>query len=212
MSQNLLSKGIYAIINKELNLVYIGETQRNFLIRWIEHLIRIPDHVDNLDRTKLFLHTGTKFIILKKMDEPGLIRKDFFLFEHEAYEFYKKRNWGIVSTHNYNLDAGNDEGKINEEKILERYRKAVNHIALFISTKNTNHQNGSLILSTFYKQIDKKFSTDVRGRGGKSVLRSLTKEEMEYILLDVYPRFYQKKLHVLREELKMVVSQQISLF
>ncbi|WP_144422561.1 GIY-YIG nuclease family protein [Lysinibacillus sp. A1] len=37
MEHKLLNRGIYAIINKQLNMVYVGETQRNFLIRWVEH-------------------------------------------------------------------------------------------------------------------------------------------------------------------------------
>ena len=68
MKNELLSRGIYAIINKELNMVYVGQTQTNFLIRWIEHLIVIPTYEDLPKRIHLYLNRATKFIILKNMD------------------------------------------------------------------------------------------------------------------------------------------------
>lgn len=34
--------GIYAIINKKLNLVYIGQTKASFVLRWAEQLHGAP--------------------------------------------------------------------------------------------------------------------------------------------------------------------------
>lgn len=211
MRHELLSKGIYAILNKNLKLVYVGQTQRNFLIRFTEHLMRIPEHVDNFERIKLFLHEDTKFLILKKLDEPEYIERDFLRLEQEAYEFYRKKNWGIVSTHHFNTYSEYRGKNSDVGRLHDRYKKAINHMSFIISTKNTNHENGSVILKNLYNQIEKKFQTDVNNRGGSSILSTLTQNELEFMLLELYPRFFNKKLAVLRKDLK-ITERQISLF
>nr|WP_263328616.1 GIY-YIG nuclease family protein [Neobacillus sp. Marseille-Q6967] len=210
MGHELLSKGIYVILNKDLRLVYVGQTQRNFVIRWTEHLIRTPQYVNNFERIKLFLHEDTKFLILKKMDEQEFVRKDFYRLEREAYEFYKSKNWGIVS-HHANNDPEYRSNNTEDDRLVEHYKKAINHMGFILATKNTNHKNTSVILGNLYNQINKKFQTDVRKRDGKSVLSSLTKEELEFMLLELFPRFRIKKLNILREDLKNI-DRQLSLF
>ncbi|MBY0147769.1 GIY-YIG nuclease family protein [Neobacillus niacini] len=211
MKHELLSRGIYAILNKNLKLVYVGQTQRNFLIRWTEHLMRIQEHVDNFERLKLFLHEDTKFLILKKLDDPECIEKNFIKLEQEAYEFYRKKHWGIVSTHHFNTYSNYRGKNLDDERLLDRYRKAIIHMSFIISTKNTNHKNGSVILINLYNQIEKKFQTNVKNRGGSSILSTLTQNELEFMLLELYPRFFNKKLAVLRKELNNT-ERQISLF
>jgi len=98
MKHDLLSKGVYAIINKNLNMVYVGETERNFLIRWIEHLMKIPDYTNDSKRIHLYLNQATKFIILKKMDSTEYDRKDFYRVEYEAHDFYIKKEWEVLSS------------------------------------------------------------------------------------------------------------------
>lgn len=202
MGKELLSRGIYAILNKELNLVYIGETQRNFLIRWIEHLNRIHTKFENFDRTQLFLHKNTKFIILKKMDQATFQRKEFYTYEQEAYEFYKRKGWGVVSVHYFNPTSDYENHEANIEKLMERYRIAIQHMAVCIATINTNHQNGSIILKRLYTQLERKFNTDTSKVKGQSVINRLTKEELEFMLLELYPRFFHKKLELVRKEFK----------
>lgn len=63
-----LKCGIYAVINKKLNAVYIGQTQICFLIRWIEHLSRIEMYSDDFLRLKLYLDEHTQFLVLKILD------------------------------------------------------------------------------------------------------------------------------------------------
>lgn len=200
MVHELLHSGIYAVINKHLNLVYVGETQRNFLIRWIEHLNNIHKHFDNLDRTKLFLHEHTKFIVLKVMNEEIYSENDFYKYEQEAYEFYRQKVWGIVSRHFYNEGGKYRDYEAESEKTLERYRKTVNQISLVLATKNTQHKNGSVILKNLYIQLERKFGTDIEVVKGKSVLSRLNKKELEFMLLELYPRYYYKKLSLLRDE------------
>ncbi|MFT4416048.1 GIY-YIG nuclease family protein [Fredinandcohnia humi] len=200
MSHKLLDRGIYAIINKRLNLVYVGETQRNFLIRWIEHLNNIYNHFDNQERTMLFLNEQTKFIVLKIMNETTYLKHDFFRYEQKAYEFYKRKGWGIVSKHNYNQEGKYSEFVNGDEKLIERYKKAINQMSIVLATKNTQHTNGSVILKKLYKQVERKFGTNVDKIKGESVLSRLNKDELEFMLLELYPRFYHKILDLSRTE------------
>jgi hypothetical protein len=202
MVHELLNRGIYAVINKQLNLVYVGETQRNFLIRWIEHLNNIHKHFENIDRTKLFLHEHTKYITLKILNEEIYSKHDFYKYEQEAYEFYLRKGWGIVSRHTYNAEGNYRDCEPESEKLLQRYRKAINQISLILATKNTQHKNGSVILKNLYKQLEKKFGTDIEVVKGKSILSRLNKDELEFMLLELYPRFYYKNLSLLRDEYK----------
>ncbi|MEH7356832.1 GIY-YIG nuclease family protein [Neobacillus drentensis] len=99
MAEQLLKAGIYAIINKTLNIVYVGETEENFIVRWIEHILRIPLFFDNEDRTLLYLHKDTKFIVLKELDPQLHNRKTFYHYEFEASKFYKEKGWIVISNH-----------------------------------------------------------------------------------------------------------------
>lgn len=184
-------------------MVYVGETERNFLIRWIEHLMRIPDYADNPKRIHLYLNQTTKFIILKKMDSTEYHREDFYRVEYEARDFYIKKDWEVLSSHNYNPTFEYDQHDYSE-KLVERYRKAVNHMAYVLAAVNTKHTNGSYILNSMYKKVDKYFNTDVKSREGKNSLHKLTPDELEYIMLELYPRFYHKRLDILRAEYKHI--------
>ncbi|MCP1144865.1 hypothetical protein [Lysinibacillus endophyticus] len=204
MKHELLSRGIYAILNKQLNMVYVGETERNFLIRWIEHLRTIPKYKDDPKRIHLYLNKATKFIVLKKMDAEGYSRKDFFKFEHDAQEFYIENGWDVLSSVSYNPNRSYKHRELTSEKLLERYRKAVKHMAYVLSTVNTKNKNGSFILSNLYKKVEKHFEADFQSREGKNTLHKLHLEELEFIMLDLYPRYYHKRLDTLRTEYKNI--------
>lgn len=196
---DLLHNGIYAIINKNINSVYIGMTERNFLIRWTEHLIRIDDYSENKERLVLYLNEGTKFLILKKMNKTDFTTKDYYKYEYEAREFYLRKDWNVLSPHSYNIETeySNVEKGLN---IMGRYRKAVTHMAFILATVNSKHNNGSLILSKLYKQVNRKFGTTIESREGSSNIQKLKKEELEFMMLELYPRFYHKKLSIMRDK------------
>lgn len=61
---DLLSKGIYTIMNKQINMVYVGETKYKFLVSWIEPLMSIPKYEEKPRRIHLFLNRDTKFTVL----------------------------------------------------------------------------------------------------------------------------------------------------
>ena len=82
----LLECGIYVIINKKINVVYVGQTQKNFLIRWLEHLRRIEKYENDLHRLQLYLDGNTKYLIAKKIERKNDLL-DFYEFEKEAIFF-----------------------------------------------------------------------------------------------------------------------------
>lgn len=204
MEHELLGKGIYAIINKDLNLVYVGQTVRNFLIRWIEHIMKISQYEDNPKKIHLYLNRKTIFIILKKMDDPEYIREDFFRLEMEAMEFYKRKGWDVLSSHNYNPAHEYGGDIIFSSELMERYKKAIKTMAYVLATVNTKHTNASYILAGLYKKVGKEFDVDFKKRTGKSTINKLEKKELEYIMLDLYPRFYHKELEILRGKYKHI--------
>ncbi|MBP1309132.1 hypothetical protein JOD82_002152 [Paenibacillus sp. 1182] len=89
--------GIYAIINKKLNLVYVGQTMVSFSVRWAEHVDKIPNFFYDPHRSKLYLDKNTKYIVLKQLDS-SMSKNDFLKYEHEAHKFYKSKGWHVVST------------------------------------------------------------------------------------------------------------------
>ncbi|MEK5488875.1 GIY-YIG nuclease family protein [Lysinibacillus sp. FSL M8-0355] len=204
MEHELLNRGIYAIINKQLNMVYVGETQRNFLIRWVEHLMSITKYEDQPKRIHLYLNQATKFIVLKKMDSDEHSTKDFYKFEYDAQNFYIQKGWDVLSSVRYNPNRSYSDCELTSEKLLGRYRKAVKHMAYILSTVNTKHKNGSFILSNLYKKVEKHFEADFQSREGKNTLHKLNLEELEFIMFELYPRYYHKRLDTLRNEYKNI--------
>ncbi|MBP1309133.1 hypothetical protein JOD82_002153 [Paenibacillus sp. 1182] len=61
-------------------------------------------------------------------------------------------------------------------------------------------RNGSYIYHNLYKQVNHHFSTDVFERGTKSILNTLTTEELEFVILELLPRYREKKLSQYRLE------------
>lgn len=204
MEHDLLNKGIYAIINKQLNMVYVGETQRNFLIRWIEHLIRITKYEDDPKRIHLYLNQSTKFIVLKKMDNNDYSTKDFYRYEYDAQNFYINRGWDVLSAVSYNPNSKYNDRDLSPEKLFERYRKAIKHMVHILSAVNTKYKNGSVILSNLYRKVEKNFEADFQNREGKNTLHKLNLEELEFIMFELYPRYYHKRLDTLRKEYKKI--------
>lgn len=196
----LLNAGIYAIINKKLNTVYVGETQDSFLIRWIEHTSRILQFSDHQDRFALYLDKDTKYIILKELDPKEYTTKEFYKFEHQAIEFYKQKGWIVVSKDNYSAEMKAHERPNQDPKDHSRYKRAIQHMIKVLGLINTKNNNVPFLYSKLYKKINKHFETNVYKRDGKNVLENLTKEELEFVMLDLYPRYNQKILAIYRDE------------
>ncbi|QPA53072.1 GIY-YIG nuclease family protein [Lysinibacillus sphaericus] len=204
MEHELLSRGIYAILNKELNMVYVGETQRSFLIRWVEHLMSITKYEDEPKRIHLYLNQATKFIVLKRMDSEEYSTKEFYKFEYDAQNFYIQKGWDVLSSVSYNPNRNYIDLELTSEKLLERYRNALKHMAYILSTVNTKHKNGSFILSNLYKKVEKHFKANFQSREGKNTLHKLNLEELEFIIFELYPRYYHKRLDTLRTKYKNI--------
>lgn len=209
-ANNLLNAGIYAIINKRLNTVYVGETEDSFLIRWIEHTSRIPRYFDNKDKIVLYLHKDTKYIVLKELDRTKVTTKEFYKYESEAIKFYKEKGWIVVSRDSYSEEM-KDHERFKKDSNFFRYKKAINHMIRVLGLINTKSNNTPMLYSKLYKKINKHFMTDVYKRDGKNVLDNLTKEELEFIMLDLYPRYNQKILAIYRTEYEKQ-DVQLSLF
>lgn len=209
MENELLEAGIYAIINKKLRIVYVGETEGSFLIRWIEHTRNIPHFIDNEDRMKLYLDKHTKYIILKKLDNAKYNTNEFYKWEHDAIQFYKEKGWKVVSRSSYSPNRKEHE-RLKDET-FSRYKKAINHMIRALGLINTKNNNAPFLYSKLYTKIDKHFETDVRSRGGKNVMETLRKEELEFIMLDLFPRYQQKMLALYRIEFEDQ-DKQLSLF
>lgn len=194
----LLGCGIYVIINKKVNVVYVGQTQKNFLIRWLEHLRRIEKYEDDLHRLQLYLDGNTKYLIAKKMDGTNDLL-DFYKFEKEAIEFYKNRNWIVVSE----LTERKTGGEMSESGSVKRYKEMIRHMVLFLGSVDVKENYVGKLYGQIYRKIDKSFHTDVRKRSeGKKVIDVLTAEELESVLLDLYPRYESKKVAVERKKYK----------
>ncbi len=210
MEDLLLKAGVYAIINKKLNIVYVGETEVSFLIRWIEHVSKISQFLDERDRALLYLDKHTEYIILKELDPRRISRKEFYRYEEEATKFYQYKGWIVVSKPNYN-PAMREITYENAEGTMKRYRKAIRHMINTIGLKNTRENNVGRLYAALYKKINKNFDTDVWERAEGNIIDTLTKEELEFILMDLFPRYREKKLSLDREEYRLM-ERQLSLF
>ena len=210
MEHENLKAGIYAIINKKLNTVYVGETEVCFLIRWIEHVLRIPKYMDFRDRIFLYLDEDTKYIVLKELDPTQFSRKEFYKYENEAISFYKEKGWVVVSKHNYSPNMHEETFELSDNSAT-RYKRVISHMIKVLGLINTKENNVSRLYGGLYKKINDHFNTVVQERSGKNILSTLKKEELEFMMLDVFPRYYVKSLTLYRKEYKKR-NRQLSLF
>lgn len=197
--KNLFQSGIYAIINKKMKMVYVGETEESFLIRWIEHISRIPSFFENADRTILYLEQDTKYIILKELDKYKYTTKEFYRFEHEAMEFYKRKGWSVTSK-SYFKENMKDNDSLKRDNEYARYKRVVKHMIKSLGLINTKNNNVGFLYSKLYEKINKHFETDVYKRKKGGTLNNLTKEELQFMILDLYPRYREKMLAIYRVE------------
>ena len=193
---DLLACGIYVIINKKLKIVYVGQTQKSFLIRWIEHLQQIEEKTNDMYKTQLYLDKDTHFLVVKKLEKTNVL--DFYKYESEAMDFYQSKGWLIVSTKTNRIK----EGEVNVSKSIKRERDTLRRVVAFLGAAHVKENYVGRLLAGMYVKIEKEFSTDlqVRAKGeNKSVLDILTAEEINYALLDFYPRYKAKRIAELKK-------------
>lgn len=190
----LLECGIYVIINKKLKMVYVGQTQKNFLVRWIEHLQRIEEQTDDLHKMQLYLDEHTQFLVIKKIEKTNVL--DFYKFESEAMDFYQEKGWLVLSSKTNRTKIGEKANSSSNK----RERKLLRYVAVFLGTANVKENYVGRLLAGMYQKIDKEFSTNVKERAkGKGVIDVLTEAEINYALLDFYPRYKAKKIAELKK-------------
>lgn len=197
MENELLKSGIYAIINKRLKMVYVGETQDCFLIRWVEHLKRMPDYMDNNARMKLYLAVDTQYLMLKEIDPNINDIKEYYKFEKQAQEFYKEKKWIVLSTSTYKEETEYTTRDARMDAKAKRYKGAVSHIVNTIGTRDDQAIAVSKLYNSLYKKVNKKFNTDVYARAKKGILNTLTVAELQFILLDLFPRYKVKRISIM---------------
>ena len=211
MNNDLLKAGIYAIINKRLKLVYVGETQDCFLVRWIEHLKRIPSHMGNYDKMMLYLAGDTTYLVLKELDPEINSKREFYELEEQALEFYKERNWIVLSTSTHNEDIDDLIKTYTVAAKTKRYQLAVSHMIATIGTREDQRVAVSRLYATLYKKINQEFNTNVYQRAKRGVMKTLTAVELQFIMLDLYPRYKVKRIDNMRNQYKETL-QQMNLF
>lgn len=197
MSKELLKAGIYAIINKRLRMVYIGVTQDCFLIRWIEHLKRMPIYIYNNDRIRLYLAEDTKYIVLKEIDPATNDKKKFYELENEAQNFYKESDWIVLSTSTYKKDTVYASWDATVEAKKKRYRHAISHM---VSTISLEDKAASKLYAALYKKVDKEFDANVCPSSKQGNIEDLTTAQLRFIMLNLYPRYKLKSIDKMRKQ------------
>ncbi|WP_341285625.1 hypothetical protein [Priestia megaterium] len=207
MNKDLLKAGIYAIINKRLRMVYVGETQDCFLVRWIEHLKRMPSHIGNYDRMMLYLAEDTTYLVLKELNPEINTKREFYELEEQALEFYKERNWNVLSTSTHNEDIDYLIKTYTIAAKTKRYQLAVSHMVATIGTRDDQRVAVSRLYATLYKKINQEFNTNVYQRAKRGVIKTLTTAELQFIMLDLFPRYKAKRIDNIRNQYKQTLRQ-----
>lgn len=188
----LLQKGIYAVINPTLQSVYIGHTEANFLIRFLEHLIAIERYTNHFLLAQLLLHDDTQFQIVQPLNASATAH--FLREQKRITSYYNQRGWFVFKDSKTPYMAAKD--------ILK-------HVITFLSTINVKRAYSKRLYSQVYRRINHHFQTDLKARAlarSSSILHTLTSKEISYALLDLYPRYRAKRLHFLRHSLKPKAS------
>ena len=182
----LLSKGVYIIVNKKLKIAYIGMTTKSFLIRLIQHLYSDKTW-NNEQRVKLILDDSTEFKILKHIEYRGSC--SLYLWIEKYYtNKYREQGYEVLNTVNKCLTPfevlvkryNESDIVFNEEKLRNDYKKCFIKMSYALAKKN--NINVSEIYKWSYKDISKKFNSNVYNREGKTIVDKLELKELESII------------------------------
>ncbi|NGY88623.1 GIY-YIG nuclease family protein [Bacillus megaterium] len=211
MGKELLKAGIYAIINKRLKMVYIGITQDCFLVRWIEHLKRMPMYLHNNDRTRLYLAKDTQYIVLKEIDVAISDKKMFYELEIKAQEFYKERGWIVLSTSTYNKATEYSPWNFTIEAKKKRYRRAISHMVATIGKEINQSEVVARLYTAHHNEVNRSFDTYMCNKPRQTPIEELGATELQLIMLDLYPRYKVKSTNKMREQY-IQTDRQLDLF
>lgn len=211
MRKKLLEAGIYAIINKRLRMVYIGITQDCFLIRWIEHLKRMPMYLYNNDRTRLYLAEDTQYIVLKEINPAVSDKKVFYELENKAQEFYKEKGWIVLSTSTYNKNADYSPWNSTIEAKKKRYRRAINHMVATIGKEVNQSKVIARLYTAHHNEINITFDTCMSTNPKQTITEELRVTELQFIMLDLYSRYKVKSIDKMRKHY-IQTDRQLDLF
>ncbi|MEK4870296.1 hypothetical protein [Niallia sp. FSL W8-1348] len=149
-----LNAGIYAIINKKLRIVYVGQTQLAFVVRWIEHVLNIPEYTSKPNRMNLYLDKDTHYIVLKMLDPSTHSKKDFLIYEHQAMDFYKSKDWIVVSHDTYTNKADDTVSERDFLEVKSRYKRCIRKMVNELSDSNKKYSR-QFLYNGLYKKINK---------------------------------------------------------
>ena len=91
--KRLLSNGVYCFVCEKTKLIYVGCTDRSFLIRFIEHLKSDKTWINEKKRD-LLLSDTMEFKILENLER----RNKFMHLANERYysEYYKNQGYTVI--------------------------------------------------------------------------------------------------------------------
>lgn len=190
---NIYNTGVYAFVNHDMRLVYIGETTRSFLVRWIEHLTNEKTW-KNKEKVRLLLDNATSFEILKILELYKKSKPVFMGCERYYCELFKEKGYKVINatTAKFPPIYGHKKNRKNKEiiinpQLIDSYRFCFKKIVLSLSNKNNISTKDIYIWS--YKIIEKKFGSSFYNRKGESILDKLNLEELEYIVYTLFPKY-----------------------
>jgi len=188
MEHSLLGCGVYCIVNDRTKTVYVGETNRSFLIRFIEHLNFDKTWIDE-KKINLFLSHDTEFIILKEMIyiESGF---PFICVERYYSEMYESLGYTVINNFSKKVPSIRGQRKNTKSKgmnpmNLESYKFCFKVIVRALAEKNNISTKD--IFTWCYKDIGKKFNIYIQNRSGEKTIDKIDLKELEYIVLRLFP-------------------------
>lgn len=206
---NIHKTGVYAIINDDSKIVYIGETNRSFLVRWVEHL-SCEKTWSNSEKVKLFLDINTNFKIICLINNYG--RGAVFLATERYYsELYQNLGYKVINqfSKKFRPWSGIRKTKTRKERKKEiivsselqsGYKKAFKLMVNVLAEKNNIATLD--IYKWSYNMIEKNFGNSFYARNGDSILNKLNLEELEYITLKLFPKYKDYIINSKREYFK----------
>jgi len=76
-----------------------------------------------------------------------------------------------------------------------------------IGTREDQRVAVSRLYATLYKKINQEFNTNVYQRAKSGVIKTLTTAELQFIILDLFPRYKAKRIDNIRNQYKQTLRQ-----
>lgn len=192
MHHKLFECGIYAFVNERKKQVYVGQTNRTFLIRYLEHLKEIEIGKTRKSKLKLLKEKDTRFFIIKEIshteDEVIFLKAEKFYmnqFQDSGYTLISKPSY-FKSLEGFNiddLDFLHTPNKSNQGS----YKKLFVHICISISKYYSYAPD--VFIENCLQDVQDKFSELERNKGKQKTIRTMYLEEYEYIILKLFKTY-----------------------